>query len=284
MTGTSYNGTIPVAAAVDRRRGTRSDHSDRAEHVRTTTTTGPTASSVIRAAGSARTSTFCTTTSTAAIRRAATTATRRYRDGEFAEDRDRAHGDYNDFWAARDLLPRSSNIKAAVLMSHAFNDWNVVPEHSVRIYEALKGRVPLQAYYHQGGHGGAPPLEMMNKWFTRYLYGVQNGVENDPKAWIVREAPRRAAGATTGATARQRRRADAGGGRGRGATPPPTPYADYPNPDAAPVTLHLAARRAHAWARSRWRRRRSRAPRSSWTTSSSSGAGAGASASSRRIG
>ncbi len=24
-------------------------------------------------------------------------------------------------------------------MAHAFNDWNVVPEHSVRIYEALKG-------------------------------------------------------------------------------------------------------------------------------------------------
>ena len=44
-------------------------------------------------------------------------------------------------------------------MAHAFNDWNVVPEHSVRIYEALKGRVPLRAYYHQGGHGGAPPLE-----------------------------------------------------------------------------------------------------------------------------
>ncbi len=72
-------------------------------------------------------------------------------------------------------------------MAHAFNDWNVVPEHSVRIYEALKGRVPLQAYFHQGGHGGAPPLEMMNKWFTRYLYGVENGVEQEPKAWIVRE-------------------------------------------------------------------------------------------------
>ena len=47
--------------------------------------------------------------------------------------------------------------------------------------------MPLQAYYHQGGHGGAPPLEMMNKWFTRYLYGVENGVEKEPKAWIVRE-------------------------------------------------------------------------------------------------
>ena len=67
------------------------------------------------------------------------TATRSYRDGEFAKGRDRTTGDYNEFWAKRDLLTRSKNIKAAVLMSHAFNDWNVVPEHSVRIYEALEG-------------------------------------------------------------------------------------------------------------------------------------------------
>jgi X-Pro dipeptidyl-peptidase len=156
-----------------------------------------------------------------------------YRDGEFAKGRDRATGDYNDFWAARDLLPKVGNIKAAVLMAHAFNDWNVVPEHSVRIYEALKGKVPLQAYYHQGGHGGNPPMEMMNKWFTRYLYGVQNNVEKDPKAWIVREnapAPPPPAGSAPPAP-----------GRGRGPTPPPTPYADYPNPAASPVTLRLAA-------------------------------------------
>jgi X-Pro dipeptidyl-peptidase len=118
-------------------------------------------------------------------------------------------------------------------MAHAFNDWTVVPEHSVRIYEALKGKVPLQAYYHQGGHGGNPPMEMMNKWFTRYLYGVQNNVEKDPKAWIVREnapAPPPPAGSAPPAP-----------GRGRGPTPPPTPYADYPNPAASPVTLRLAA-------------------------------------------
>ena len=111
-------------------------------------------------------------------------------------------------------------------MAHAFNDWNVVPEHSVRIYEALKGRVPLRAYFHQGGHGGAPPLEMMNKWFTRYLYGVENGVEREPKAWIVQRANRRRA---------------APSGRGRAPTPPPVPYDDYPNPAAKPVTLYLVA-------------------------------------------
>ncbi|MFB6392383.1 Xaa-Pro dipeptidyl-peptidase [Polymorphospora lycopeni] len=128
---------------------------------------------------------------------------------------DRATGDFNDFWAGRDYLPQVKNVKAATLMAHAFNDWNVMPEHSVRIIEALKARkVPVQAYFHQGGHGGAPPLDMRNKWFSRYLYGVRNGVENDPKAWIIRNE--------TG-------------------TSQLTPYADYPNPAASPVTLNLSA-------------------------------------------
>jgi X-Pro dipeptidyl-peptidase len=100
-------------------------------------------------------------------------------------------------------------------MAHAFNDWNVMPEHSVRIYCALKAKgIPVQAYFHQGGHGGPPPLRLMNRWFTRYLYGIANRVEEDPRSWIVREGQ-----------------------------PPdkPTPYADYPNPEATVVTLHLNA-------------------------------------------
>src|SRR5690606_6226421 len=116
-----------------------------------------------------------------------------------------------DFWASRHLLARLDGVRAATLMAHAFNDWNVKPEHSVRAAAALKARgVPVQYYFHQGGHGGEPPFELMNRWFTRYLYGVQNGVERDPRAWIVRENDDRLK---------------------------PTPYADYPHPDAAPVTL-----------------------------------------------
>ena len=139
---------------------------------------------------------------------------RTVRDGEMAAGRDRMSGDYNPFWEGRDYLAKARNIKAATLMAHAFNDWNVVPEHSVRIYEALKTRkVPVQAYFHQGGHGGPPPMELMNRWFTRYLHGIENGVERDPRAWIVRE----------GARASE-----------------PTPYPDYPNPAASPVTLQLA--------------------------------------------
>ena len=114
------------------------------------------------------------------------------RDKEMANGFDRTTGDYNDFWSGRDYLNDLAPLKAATLMAHAFNDWNVVPEHSVRIYQALKKKgVPVQSYFHQGGHGGEPPLKQMNRWFTRYLHGVNNNVENDPKAWIVRERPTR---------------------------------------------------------------------------------------------
>ncbi|MFM2223605.1 MAG: hypothetical protein RLZZ78_1862, partial [Armatimonadota bacterium] len=140
-----------------------------------------------------------------------------YRDGIFAENQDRLTGDYNAFWAERDLLKFTGGIKCAVLMAHAFNDWNVVPEHSVRISNAVRGKVPLVQYFHQGGHGGDPPLELMNKWFSRFLYGVENGIENGPKSYVVRE---RAAGSP----------------RGNGMAP--TAYADYPHPDAAQVVLH----------------------------------------------
>lgn len=135
------------------------------------------------------------------------------RDELLMAKQDRTTGDYNEFWAGRNYVAKLDGVKAAVLIAHGFNDWNVMPAHSVRVYEALKARgVPAQAFFHQGGHGGGPTSTMMNRWFTRYLYGVENGVEDDPKAWIVREGSRRSQA---------------------------TPYADYPNPEAAPVRLNL---------------------------------------------
>ncbi len=138
------------------------------------------------------------------------------RDGVIAANIDRVHGDLNDFWAKRDYLPGIiKNGHAATLMAHGFNDWNVMPEHSVLVYEALKKKnVPVQAYYHQGAHGGDPPFEMMNRWFTRYLYDVKNDVEKGPHAWIVRESEGGKPGVLTS-------------------------YDDYPNPKASPVTLFL---------------------------------------------
>jgi X-Pro dipeptidyl-peptidase len=135
------------------------------------------------------------------------------RDTEMAENIDRETGDYNDFWAGRDYLNDMDGMKAAMLMSHGFNDWNVMPEHSYRIYKKAKEMgLHTEIYYHQFGHGGPPPVEMMNRWFTHYLFGVDNGIQNESGAWIVREYddPKN-----------------------------PTYYKDYPNPAAKPVTLYL---------------------------------------------
>ncbi|SFZ94553.1 X-Pro dipeptidyl-peptidase [Flaviramulus basaltis] len=138
------------------------------------------------------------------------------RDTEMKNGIDRITGDYNAFWASRDYLNDMKPMKAALFMSHGFNDWNVMPEHSYRIYKkAEEMGLPTQIYYHQFGHGGPPPISMMNKWFTHFLHGIENGVENEPnKAWIVREDDEMSN---------------------------PTPYKDYPNPDAKPVTFYLTS-------------------------------------------
>lgn len=113
------------------------------------------------------------------------------RDSILVLGMDRQTGDYNDFWASRDFLSKIDQMKAAMLMAHAFNDWNVMPEQSFRFYKAAKELgLPVQLYYHQGGHGGEPPFDMMNRWFTRYLHGVDNQVENDAPVQIVREYER----------------------------------------------------------------------------------------------
>ena len=135
------------------------------------------------------------------------------RDTEMMNGMDRLTGDYNDFWEGRDYLNQMKPMKAALLMAHGFNDWNVMPDHSFRISKkAIKMGIPTQIYYHQDGHGGPPPLKMMNRWFTRYLFGIENGVENDPKSWIVRE---------------------------NDTQKNPTAYEAYPNPKAKSVLLHL---------------------------------------------
>ncbi len=155
-----------------------------------------------------------------------------WRDGIMAgpKGQDRVTGDFNDFWKSRDLLPHVKNIKAAVLLAHGLNDYNVTPAHSVRIYNEMKARgLPVSMYLHQGGHGGNPPAEMLNRWFSHYLYGVDNGVERDAPVWIVQDASAQAPGAVAAAPA-----------RGRVPTPP-KPFAAFPVPGATPVLFRATS-------------------------------------------
>ncbi len=176
-----------------------------------------------------------------------------YKNGIFAgaAGQDRATGDYNAFWASRDRLPYVKNIRAAVLLAHGLNDYNVVPEHSVRIYNEMKARgLPVSMYLHQGGHGGNPPAEMLNRWFSHYLYGVDNGVEKDAPVWIVQDAaaqePRAVVAAAAYADSVRRAGVEQSSARGRGRSRggpvvPPTPFKSFPVPGSVPVVFHPAA-------------------------------------------
>lgn len=214
MTGTSYNGTLPVAAATTGVEGLKAiipvaPNTSYYNYYRS--------NGLVRSPGGYLGEDvdvlYDYIHSGAEDKRAY--ADKTIRDTEMAKGMDRVTGDYNDFWAGRDYLNAMKPFKAALLMSHGFNDWNVMPEHSYRIYKAAEAKgLPVQIYYHQGGHGGPPPLKMMNRWFTRFLFGIENGVEKEPKAYIVREKDQNSN---------------------------PTAYADYPNPAAADVKLYLGA-------------------------------------------
>ncbi len=141
-----------------------------------------------------------------------------YRDGLFAQQADRQHGDFNDFWEQRDQTLLIKNVHAAVRFAHGFNDWNVMPDNTIRMWEALKKINPsAKLYMSQGGHGAPPPQEIQNKWWAHYLYGVNNGVDTLPRAMIVQST--------------------APGVGGRGASPPPTFFKDYPIPGTSMVTV-----------------------------------------------
>jgi X-Pro dipeptidyl-peptidase len=143
-----------------------------------------------------------------------------WRDGIFTTFMDREHGDFNAEWEARDQTLLIKNVHAAVLFAHGFNDWNVMPDNTIRMWEALKKINPsAKIYMSQGGHGAPPPADIQNKWWAHYLYGVNNGVDTLPRAMIVQST-------ATAAT----------GGRGGAA---PTFFADYPIPGTASVTLRL---------------------------------------------
>ncbi len=212
MTGTSYNGTIPLAAATTGVEGLEAiipiaPNTSYYHYYRS--------NGLVRSPGGYLGEDidvlYDYIHSGAESKRAYNNAT--VRDKEMKNGMDRITGDYNDFWAGRDYLNDMGPMKAALLMSHGFNDWNVMPEHSYRIYKAAREKgIPSQIFYHQNGHGGPPPMTLMNRWFTRYLHGVENGVENDPRAWIVRENDEREN---------------------------PTPYKEYPNPEASDVSLYL---------------------------------------------
>ena len=110
---------------------------------------------------------------------------------ELTAEQDRETGDYNEFWADRDYVKDAKNIEASVLVVHGLNDWNVKTKQFSQWWEALgENNVPRRLWLHQGGHSspsGNNWPQLQNRWFDYYLYGIENGVMNEPAVDIQRE-------------------------------------------------------------------------------------------------
>ncbi|MEV1142944.1 CocE/NonD family hydrolase [Micromonospora sp. NPDC049799] len=96
---------------------------------------------------------------------------------------DDATGDYNAFWAERDLRPHASKVRASVFLVHGLNDGNVMTNHFALWWNAL--RVPRKLWLSQGGH--LDPFDFrrdewvrtLHRWFDFYLQGLRNGIDRE---------------------------------------------------------------------------------------------------------
>lgn len=110
---------------------------------------------------------------------------------EIKQKQDRHTGDYNDFWDKRNYVKDADDINASVFVVHGLNDWNVKTKQFAQWWEALaKNDVPRKMWLHQGGHGGTSEnnyKKTENRWFDYWLYGIENGIMDEPKIDIERE-------------------------------------------------------------------------------------------------
>ncbi|WP_307845927.1 Xaa-Pro dipeptidyl-peptidase [Saccharomonospora sp. NB11] len=113
---------------------------------------------------------------------------------QLAREQDRLTGDYNAFWDERNYLDDVHKIEASVLAVHGLSDWNVTVSQVVEWWNALAEHgVERSIWLHQSGHADPYSLRQeewlttLNRWFSHYLYDVDNGVETEPRATIQRE-------------------------------------------------------------------------------------------------
>ena len=132
------------------------------------------------------------------------------------EQQDRTTGDFNAFWRERDYLRRAGGVRASALVVHGLADWNVRSKQWAAWWERLAANgVERKLLLHQRGHTLPrfdPEFERTeHRWFDHELFGVDNGITQEPRAVVQRP---------DGSFTRT---------------------ADWPVPGTSPATLHLGA-------------------------------------------
>ena len=105
---------------------------------------------------------------------------------------------YSDVWKERDYT-LSPQLKVPALLVHGLNDDNVKTKHVELMYQALKkAGVLTKMYLHQGDHiypaamshnfgiqrNGQDYYDLLNEWFSHFLYNVDNKVESLPPVMV----------------------------------------------------------------------------------------------------
>ena len=101
---------------------------------------------------------------------------------------------YNEEYVKRVYTLNASNLKAAPLIIQGLNDDNVKPKHFELMVQAFKkAGIDPKVLLHQGNHiypstrwsgtevAGQAFNDLMNLWYSHYLYGIENGIENLPQ-------------------------------------------------------------------------------------------------------
>jgi len=98
-------------------------------------------------------------------------------------DVDRTTGDYSKFWDERNMARYAENIKCSILMTHGYEDWNVKFKQTALIWEACeKYDIVHKAIFHRGAHQSAlgyDGLDIYGKlqgWLDYHLLGIENGM------------------------------------------------------------------------------------------------------------
>ena len=192
MIGTSYDGTLPIAAAstgvaglkaIVPVAGVSSYYDHRRSYgvvINSNPTVGTDADTLFDNILSRRFPEVC-----------------KYMRDQITTNMDRTTGDWNAWWEERDYTRYVGNFHAAVLISHGLNDLNVKPRHFFRLWEALKANdVPRKIWLNTGGHGDnansgsrqAAWRDELNRFWSQYLFGVDNNWTGGPRAAVQRSS------------------------------------------------------------------------------------------------
>ena len=105
-------------------------------------------------------------------------------------------GDYSPGWAEQDATLTAKNVRASVFLVHGQADSNVTPLQYGAWFDQLPAGVPKKMWLSQTGHVDpfdfrrAEWVTTLHRWFDKYLYGIDNGIDTEP-ALSVEQAPDR---------------------------------------------------------------------------------------------